>query len=282
MSDEDSEGQQSLDLGLEPVDQRGLAKTRGIFIAPKVILASALFTTRNNNQPRELFKNRQIAVAPGFGSIRYQGEELRYNDMRVWQSIIELSRIHEIHRNDHTLKTTIYELLMLTGWKTGGQSYLNLKECLQRLKATSISFVSESGDAMQSVSLIARFAITERAELEVSLDPEIYKLFHKNIALLNSKELNDVPALARKVFEIIKADPSEPLSVAQYMELSGNKYKLLRQFKAKLIPALNQLKAGKFIANWEISKNNLVIIQLNFATLPVAESVDLRPESDAS
>lgn len=262
MEKEDQQVQELLDLGLEPKEQKGIINSPGTFHSPRVFAASALFTTRNNNQPRELIKGKKIATAPGVGTLEYRGEELRYNDLEVWQVIIELGRTNQIQKSNHTLRTNVYQVLKLMEWNTSGREYKQLRDCLERLKATALSAVSESGNAIHSVSLIARFTILSTSELEIVLDPEIYKLFQADLALLSFKDLKNMPALTRKVYEILKAEPSQDLSVTNYMELSGNNYKHARQFKPRLINALKQLQAGGYIEKWSISKVNIVSAHL--------------------
>ena len=276
MSDDEDVKQQTLDLGLESLDRQLVPRVRGFFIAPKVFLASALFTTNNPRKARKHFKDKEIAVAPGFGSLKYRGEELRYNDMRVWQTIIEQSRINEIHKHDHTLTTSIYELLSQIGWKTGGRNYAMIKESLQRLKANSVSVVTEDHEFSLSVSLIARVTM-DKNKIEIRLDPEIYKLFQKNTALLSSKELNDIPDIARKIYEVVMTDPLGPLTVTEWIALSGNEYKELRKFRTNLRIALKQLKAGSFIESWEIDKDDFVHIKLSEHSQKTQKMIDVTP-----
>ncbi len=267
----DDKEQQSLDFGLVPITQKDLIK-EGFFLAPKVILASALFTTRNTNQPRTHFDGMPILVAPGLGRINYKGEELRYNDMEVWRGIIELGGEREIHKTNHIIKIPSYQFLKRLGWGTSGREYGMLNECLLRLKANALSVVAETGNAIKAVSLIAKFYNNPPNDLEITLDPEIYKLFQSHITLLNSTDLRNMPKLARKIYEVFMSEPTENLTVAMYMGLSGNNYKHVRQFKPKLIAALKQLAAGGFIDSWHINDSNIVFINSLNLELPLSNT----------
>ena len=174
----------SMDLGQSLVSNTGVARDIDLLITPKVITASALFTTRNQKQPREYARRKEIVVAPGIGSLKYTGEELRYSDLEVWQMLIELARANEIHKNSYILKTNLRQILKSLGRDTGGKAYETFRDCLERLKATSLSFESISGMNIKSFSLLQKYEIKEKNTLTISLDPEIYKLFQSSDLVL--------------------------------------------------------------------------------------------------
>lgn len=257
IKEDENPQQQTLDLGSMIVVQKGLDKETDILITPKVITASALFTTRNKKVPREYSTKREIATAPGVGSLKYTGIELRYPDLEVWQSLIELARTHEVHNNSYVLQTSVRQILLSLGKDTNGDSYEDFRECLERLKATSLSFESISGMNIKAFSLLQRYEIKNKVSLTIILDPEIYKLFQSNdLVLLNAKVLRTMPDLTRKIYGIIKSDLKKNLTVKQYMELSGLKYKRVTQFTPTLKSALKQLTVGGHIKNWRIEKFN--------------------------
>ncbi len=263
MSKRPKDTQESFDFVIESTEL--VSQTSSLFVAPRIIMASSLFTARNKNQPRAHIKQQLLVVAPGHGEVRYRGEELRqYDDRKVWQAIIELARENKIHTTDFTLTCSVYQLLKKVGWSSGGKDYAHLKECLERLKATALTAMSTSGNEIKSVSLIGRFTISgattaRTAESKISLDPEIYKLFQRgDVTFLSMDIMKEMPVLTHKVYEITKANCEQKLSVEEYMHLSGNDYKNIRQFKAKLKAALGQLKHGGYIKDWEISADNIV------------------------
>lgn len=273
--DEDSEiavidqKQTQLDFGemslLISNDKKG--KLRSL-ISSKILTSSALFTTRNNKQPRLHFKDQELFVAKDIGEIRYRGEELRFiDDNRVFQTIIEMARVQRAHETDYTVRTTAYMLIKQIGWPNNGKKYHQLKDCLERLKATAITATTfGSGNTIKSISLIAKFVIHEKdksgneSSLEITLDPEILKLFQKDdAALLPSKMYDQLSVLAQKSFSIIKSlDQETQLSVEDYMRATGNNYKVIRQFKAKLKTALEELQRMGYISSWDIDKNGTV------------------------
>lgn len=268
IEEDDSPEQQTLDLGLMVFAQKGMDKESDILITPKVITASALFTTRNNNQAREYSTKKEIATAPGIGSLKYTGIELRYSsDLEVWQSLIELARAHKVHNNSYVLRTNLHQILLSLGKDTSGDSYDWFKDCLERLKATSLSFESISGVNIKAFSLLQRYEIKNKINLTIALDPEIYKLFQSNdLVLLNAKDLRNMPVLTKKIYGIIKSDLQKNLTVAQYMELSGAKYKRATQFKTSLESSLKQLHVGGHIKSWRIEKIHkewIVFVEMN-------------------
>ena len=249
--------QQSLDLGLTASIKENNASDEEILLSLQMITASALFTTKNPKNPREYAKMKEIWTAPGVGKLRYTGEELRLNtDYHVWQALIELARKHQIHNNSYVLKTNLRQFLISIGKDPGGKGYDQLKEILDRLKATSLSFESVSGMNFKAFSLLQRYEIREMHSLTIAFDPEIYKFFQNEEMLvsLKAENLRNFPGLALKVYGAIRSHLNVNLTVAQYMELTGNNYKRLTQFKPKLISALKQLEAGGHISCWRIEK----------------------------
>ena len=241
-------------------------------IEPKTILNSSLFTSRNKKQKRKYFENAPLAVAPGYGSIHYRGQELRvYDDEDLWLSLLYYAQKLNIHNTKFCLEISAYQLLNELAWGTGGREYERLKNCLGRLKATALQIDSDRYDSAISVSLIERFKIVQagdlkKAKLQVVFEPEIYKLFTShNVTKLSWKIRRTLSLLTKKIYEIVMATQEE-LTVNDYMKLSGAEYKVLRQFKAKLIKSFEELISHKIIIGWGISKDGIVTIERNTQT----------------
>jgi TrfA protein len=146
---------------------------------PNEIVRSALFNARNRNLPRSYFEEAEIAVIGG-GRITYTGKELRQDDETVWLQLIHLARNKPLGQ---AIEFTPYSFCKSIGWTIEGRSYLRLRACLIRMKATSLSVYSGRISAGVALSLIREFSWkdveTGRASrlYKVEVHPSLVQLF---------------------------------------------------------------------------------------------------------
>lgn len=270
--------QQSFDLGddnplLDEVKTDQTKKlSRDKLFAPKVVLGSSLFTTRNKNQERTFIKRETLFVAPNVGTITYTGQELRsYDDKKVWQLLLKTAREKQIHKTEFILTTTIYYQLIQLGWGTGKKAYERYKECLERLKGGALTTTSSSGNKIRSASLIGDYEILEadssrKASLIISISKKIYQMFANvsDVVFLSQSKTSPLTVLADKVYDIIQSSHGADLRVSDYMDISGSNYKLLRQFRARFKKALDELQARGLIASYKINKEDIVSVETTY------------------
>lgn len=145
---------------------------------PNEIVRSALFNAKNRREPRIYLKQSEIAVI-GEGKITFTGEELRQDDETVWLQLIHLAKESPLGNN---IEFTPYALCKAVGWTIDGRSYKRLRECLDRMQATSLSIESTRLKEGISLSMIPMFKWRDDAgrtltQYQARIAPELVSLF---------------------------------------------------------------------------------------------------------
>lgn len=145
---------------------------------PNEIANSALFNAKNRKQARTYLKQSEIAVI-GNGKITFTGEELRQDDETVWLQLIHLAKETPL---GNTVEFTPYSLCKGVGWSIDGRSYKRLRQCLDRMQATSLSIYSPRLKEGVSLSMIPMFKWRDEAGkaltfYQVKVAPELVTLF---------------------------------------------------------------------------------------------------------
>jgi hypothetical protein len=244
-------------------------KNRNQLFAPKVILASSLFTSKNRNQEREFIKEKPLYVIEGLGAMSYRGEELRsYDDKKIWQVLLKAAQEQKIHLSGFLLQTSCWFILNQLSWGESKKDYDRLKESLARLKGAGLTVTNSTGTTIRSASLIGDYDIlnannSKKAKLVVPISPKIYQLFHReDVILLQQNITSKLSVLGDKVLDVILSTNGRPILVEEYMKVTGSNYKLLRQFKARLKKSMEELQSHDLIKHFEISEQGLVSIVL--------------------
>ncbi len=250
-------------LPMWPEEMRGL---------PNAFARSALFTVANTRKgARENFKRKQIASVNGI-TISYTGEELRQDDEDVFLQILHISRFYELGT---FVQFTAYSMLKELGWTTNSASYKRLIDCLDRLKATSITVTLDLPSGVQrgyAGSLIRAFRWKQEAEdaplrqWQILLEKEIVSLFGPtDYSRLEWRTRLQLPPLAKWLhsFYYTHREPV-PYSVAKLKTLTGSEIKQLYQFRYKLKQALELLVEKQFFTTAHIdSRSDLVFVERN-------------------
>ncbi len=145
---------------------------------PNEMARSALFNAKNRKQIRVYLKKADIAVIGG-GKMTFTGEELRQDDETVWLQLIHLAKEHPL---GNTVEFTPYALCKAVGWSINGRSYKRLRECLDRMQATSLSIYSSRIKEGVSLSMIPMFKWRDEAgkalnKYQVRIASELVTLF---------------------------------------------------------------------------------------------------------
>jgi hypothetical protein len=151
-----------------------------------------------------------------------------------------------------------YALLTELGRQTGGLQYRELRADISRLAAGMVSI----RNAKDKIEFIGHHLIAKATQTEVSrhwiyrLDPDLHALYGEMAHTLIDWEKRRAlqgKDLARwlQLYLATHARPF-PVKTATLKELSGSRAKLLKNFRAQLRLALDDLIANKDIERWEI------------------------------
>ncbi|GGF92119.1 MULTISPECIES: plasmid replication initiator TrfA [Cysteiniphilum] len=223
--------------------------------AIRTIILSKLFTIKNKNQKRQYLKNEEIVSIDG-GTIIYQGEELRTDDEDLFHSIINLALCERVEKNNYKLTTSAYKLLNTLKWDTNSRSYNRLDACLSRLKSNSVKISSKYAKITLSVSLIRRVSEFDEdgkrtGEMNIYLEPEIYKLFCKDDnMLINWEQRLKLSPLAKKIHSALESKIN-PIKISDLYLTTGSETSLIN-FKKVLKRSLNEMIDKEVIHKFEI------------------------------
>lgn len=145
---------------------------------PNELLRSALFNAKNRKQPRAYLKRQDIAVLFE-GRITYQGEELRQDDETVWLQLIHLAKEQPL---GSVVEFSPYGFCKAIGWPICKGSYERLRDCLDRMQATSLAVYSKRLAEGVSLSMIPVFSWQDEnkqtlKKYRVQVAPQLVELF---------------------------------------------------------------------------------------------------------
>jgi hypothetical protein len=225
--------------------------------SPNEIMRSALFTVRNRHTPRRYFEDEPIAE-DGDGQITYRGQELRQDDEDVWLQILHLAHSQPL---GEWVEFTAYEMIKALGWPDQGYSYQRLRTCIRRMAATNLEITSKRLGKTIGVSLVRMFEYQDEeghslARWRVWIEKPMHALFVEPFyTLVEWDQRKQLGPLAKWLhgFYASHAEPY-PLKVATLQEACGSEMRRTRDFKQKLILALDELKMVGFLKSWRIEK----------------------------
>ena len=263
-----------LQLPIWPQDLRGL---------PNAFARSALFTVANMRKgERKHMKRSLIATVSGI-KIEYTGEELRQDDEDCFLQILHIARNQELGT---AVRFTAYSMISELGWTKNTSSYKRLVDCLDRMKASSITLTvaaKQGGQEGYSGSLIRSFRWREEGvgqtpmrEWEILLEREIISLFNPHsYSRLDWKMRLKLPALEKWLhsFYHTHAQPF-PYKVETIHGLTGSEIALkdIRKFRYKLKKALENLVEHGFFASAMIDpRTDLVHVVRNRQHISIVE-----------
>lgn len=254
--------EQQEQLPIWPSNLRGL---------PNSFSRSALFTVGNVRTGVRLNLKRHQVAALGGIEITYTGEELFQDDEDVLLQILHLARMQPI-ATEVTFRASA--MVAELGWSRNANSIQRLADCIDRMKASSLSVTVESPTAREnfSGSLIRAFRWREEAsnttmrEWTILLEREIVGLFNpQTYTRLDWSTRLKLPPLAKWLhsFYHSHAEPF-PFKVETLHRLTGSKIKELYKFRYKLREALEQLvESGFFESAYIDPRTDLVMVKRN-------------------
>jgi hypothetical protein len=219
---------------------------------PNDLLTTSLFTNRRT-KTRLPFSGAFLYSYNSNISVTYTGIELRANtDQLVLLQILDYAKRI---KPDEPFAFTFFELCNDVGWAINGTYYKLAEECLTRLQATALQFVSEEAGILESLSLIRRFRIvnrgTKKAHCEVQIDPEILLLFASGrYSKFVWEKYRALSGTARRLFDYFACHKKPyPLKLEAFQALCSSETKRLRKWKEQTEEACKELIEAGMVSN---------------------------------
>lgn len=213
------------------------------------------------------------------------------SDTDIWMAILFLFKTHKFE--NHTVFFTRYELLSVLGWPKTKQYYIRFKAGLDRLKTVNIVFERCWWNSVHQTYTSTAFNLIDNYEI---FDERVEGGREKSYIKLNdvvfdncqtgyikSLNLNFYLSLSssitKQLFRVLDKQSQNKITYQigirkiahERLGMPGSYY--VSQIKRLLLPALEELKAHGFLAEWKFDADNLVV----FFSKTVAE-----PEFDRS
>lgn len=237
---------------------------------PNALARGAIFSARSPSEPRFLIKGEQLASLSNI-QISYRGEDLRQDDSSVFMNLLHIARTQPL---GNCVYFTGYSMLVDLRWGVNGPAYDKLKECIDRLSATSVTVIITINGKRHAFgkSLVRSFewrdevTKTPMAQWRVTLEPEIVNLFSENtFTLIEWEERRQIDSRASLALWLHSffATHEKPYdySVAKYYELSGSRVKSMFHFRSGLKKALSKLQKIGFLRSYQIDARDMVHVE---------------------
>ena len=242
----DKKTDDSVQLPLWPAEMRAV---------PNDYARSALFTVRNKKTPRAAMMSHEIFHVNQEVQISFTGIELRADDDElVWQQVLEYAKHFPLGT---PIPFTMYQLCMDLGWPINGRYYKRAEECLDRLQASAIKFVSKRIGRLDSLSMIKRYRMvglgSRGAHCEVEIDEEMVYLFagHHYTQVVWSKYRKLSP-ISRRLFDYMASHKEPyPLALETFNRMCASLCSRPKKWAEMVREACDELKqAGLVEAAW--------------------------------
>jgi hypothetical protein len=250
-------GQQELAFGIS----QWSSGRRGV---PNPLIRGGLFTTKSS-PVRQTFKAEKIASL-STTNVTYSGEELRQTDLSAWMSIVNKGRDLP---SGAPIQFTAYELIKDMKWRIHSDSYTMLKDCIERLKFTSVKISTKDEKGAYAGSLIRDYAFDAvsdegKPKWQVRLEPAIVSLFiNDQVTLLEWEQRRQIGTKASLTLWLHTFYSSHrnpiPFQVAKLHELCRSEDQRLSNFKVRLRRSLETLVDINFLSAYQI-KNDVVYV----------------------
>jgi hypothetical protein len=214
---------------------------------------SALFSCIQGKD-RHYIEDALLASQDGV-DIRFTGKQLNQDDHDLLMTLVFMAQHKPLGA---WVTVSAYTILTALGRQTGGLQYRELRADISRLAAGMVSI----RNAKAKIEFIGHHLISKATQAEVSrhwiyrLDPDLRSLYgemsHTLIDWQKRRALQGKD-LARwlQLYIASHAKPF-PVKVATLKELSGSRAKQLKNFRAQLRSALDDLVINEDIKDWMI------------------------------
>ena len=218
---------------------------------PNDLARAALFTVRNKRTPRVARQAHSIFVLSKGVEITYTGIELRADDDElVWQQVLEYAKRVPV---GSPVTFTFYELCKDLGWSINGRYYDKAEECLSRLQATALQFISGRIGRLESVSLIHRFRVLDRGKknsrCQVEIDDEMVVLFAgKYYSKFEWEKYRSLSPTARRMFDyFVSHSEPFPMLLESFRLMCGSDSDRLKKWTEQTNKACEELNASGLV-----------------------------------
>ncbi len=218
---------------------------------PNDLARAALFTVRNKRTPRVARQSHSIFVLSKGVEITYTGIELRADDDElVWQQVLEYAKRVPV---GSPVTFTFYELCKDLGWSINGRYYDKAEECLSRLQATALQFISGRIGRLESVSLIHRFRVLDRGKknsrCQVEIDDEMVVLFAgKYYSKFEWEKYRSLSPTARRMFDyFVSHSEPFPMLLESFRLMCGSDSDRLKKWTEQTNKACEELTGSGLV-----------------------------------
>jgi hypothetical protein len=249
---------------------------------PNPLIRSGLFSVRTSVK-RNLIDER-VASLSNY-QVNYKGMELRQDDLSVWMALIHKARKQHI---DDPIFFRGGELCRDLGWRVHSESYTRIKECIERLKFTSLKIATTDDKGGYVGSLIRDFAydaLDDKGNIRwmARLESTIAKMFQNDSTTFLEWEQRkligprDVLTLWLHTFFASHYNPI-PISIGKLHELCKSQQKVKGNFKIRVRASLEKLVKIQFLKSYSIDIEMVSLQRLHPTkpALPLAAMLQLK------
>ncbi|WP_433913989.1 plasmid replication initiator TrfA [Escherichia coli] len=158
---------------------------------------------------------------------------------------------------------TFYELCQDLGWSYNGRYISKAEECLTRLQATAMQFISDRVGQLESVSLIGRFRVIERgtrsSRCEVMIDKEMVLLFAgDHYSKFVWEKYRKLSPTARRLFDYFGSHREPyPMKLDTFKLMCGSDSDRIKKWREQVNKACVELKESGLIHSAWVDKDRI-------------------------
>lgn len=228
---------------------------------PHSILRSAIFSPIQSRD--RVFLHKAYIWAQSGYDITYTGEQLNQDDLRVWETILFMTK-RKYFGTRFTLSA--YEILKQMNKTLNKSTYKALSECMVRLTNHRITIAHEKKQTEYVGGLISSINIKSKiTQFTFSLDADMYELW--NINDWTRIDLKFLDNIKRKPFTeklygfIVSHKTVIDLSYSYYQDLTTNQHLPCAKFKQKMKKSLTELLEYRFLRSFELADDVVKIVR---------------------
>jgi hypothetical protein len=228
---------------------------------PNDMIRSALFGVVKRGR-RVMLNKHELPVSPGW-KLYYTGQRLDQVDLDIWLEIMHRARTKT---PGEEIRFTLRSVLRALGHQDGRSDYLWLKDRLDGMTLGGFSYESQDRNRSGATgSLFRKFQIDQvSGEGVVETNSDLRSLY-ENITYLDFGDRLALGSQLSKWLHALIASHVQwmPTKVKTLMLQSGVSFTRIRDFRAALKEALDELKEHKLIRAWNIDHADMVHVEKN-------------------